>query len=294
MSDSERLAGKTALIIGGGQTPGQATGNGRAVSRVLARHGARVAVVDRDLGSAEESVELIRNAGGDAFAVQADVTGEASVAAAVNACRERYGRIDILHNNVGVSVTAGDAPIADLDTDAFDRIMAINLRGMVLACRHTLPVMRSQRSGVVLTVSSIAAIINYPYATYKISKSGVIALTKHIAITHAEYGIRANTILPGLVNTPMAVEYRVGQNGATREDVLASRRAKVPLRGVTGTAWDVANAALFLASDEASFITGAELVVDGGQSLLSGLRSGPCSPPPQLPDTAGRACTGRS
>jgi len=268
--ETRRLAEKVALIIGGGQLPGQDTGNGRAVAQVFARHGAQVAVVDRDLRSAQDTVDLIAEAGGESFAFQADVTSEADIVGSVNACRGRYGRIDVLHNNVGVSQAAGDSPISDLEADAFDRVMAINLRGMVLACRHTLPLMREQGSGVVLTISSIAAIMNYPYAGYKISKAGVIAMTKHIAITHAQYGIRANTILPGLVNTPMAVEYRVSQQGMTREEVLASRKAQIPLSNVVGTAWDVANAALFLASDEAKFITGAELVVDGGQTLLVG------------------------
>ncbi len=268
--ETRRLAGKVALIFGGGQLPGQDTGNGRAVAQTFARHGALVAVVDRDLDSAQETVDLIAEAGGEGFAFRADVTREADIVGSVHACRERYGRIDILHNNVGVSQAAGDAPIAEVEADAFDRVMAINLRGMALACRHTLPVMREQGSGVVLTISSIAAIMNYPYAGYKISKAGVIAMTKHVAITHAQYGIRANTILPGLVNTPMAVEYRIGQDGMTREEVLASRRAQIPLGNIVGTAWDVANAALFLASDEARFITGAELVVDGGQTLRVG------------------------
>jgi NAD(P)-dependent dehydrogenase (short-subunit alcohol dehydrogenase family) len=266
---ARRLVDKVALVIGGGQLRGQDTGNGRAVAQTFARHGAHVAVVDRDRDSAQATVDLIVGEGGDAFAVQADVTSERDTLNAVAECSRRYGRIDVLHNNVGVSAAAGDAPIAELDIGAFDRIMATNLRGMVLACRHTLPIMRAQRSGVVLTISSIAATINYPYASYRISKSGVIALTKHVAITHASYGIRANTILPGLVNTPMAIEPRISQ-GQPREEVLAARRARIPLSEVVGTAWDVANAALFLASEEASFITGTELVVDGGQSLLVG------------------------
>jgi NAD(P)-dependent dehydrogenase (short-subunit alcohol dehydrogenase family) len=267
--DNKRLAGKVALVIGGGQLAGQDTGNGRAAAQLFGEHGALVAVVDRNLESAQETADLIAGAGGEAFAVRADVTSEGELAASVSACHDRYGRIDVLHYNVGVGVAAGDAPIADLEADAFDRIMVINLRGMVLTCRHALPIMREQTSGVIITISSNAAIINYPYASYKISKTAVIAATKHIAISQAQYGIRANTILPGLMTTPMAIEYRV-TDGVTRDDVLADRTARVPLRGRVGTAWDVANAALFLASDEASFITGAELVVDGGQSLLVG------------------------
>jgi NAD(P)-dependent dehydrogenase (short-subunit alcohol dehydrogenase family) len=268
--DNRRLLGRVALVVGGGQLPGQDTGNGRAAAQLFAQHGALVAVVDRNLDSALETVDLIANAGGDAFAVQADVTSEPDIIEAIAACRNRYGRIDLLHYNVGVGASAGDAPITELEGEVFDRIMAINLRGMVLACRHTLPIMRAQESGVIITISSNAAIINYPLASYRISKSAAITLTKHIAVTQAAFGIRANTILPGLMTTPMAIEYRVGSQGMTREEVLAARKARVPLHNGIGTAWDVAHAALFLASDEASFITGVELVVDGGQHLLVG------------------------
>ena len=269
MHAMRRLEGKIALVMGGGQQAGDDTGNGRAVSQVFAREGAHVAVVDRDIASAQETVDLIAAAGGTGFAVAADVTSEREVVAAVEACRSRWGRIDILHNNVGVAIAAGDAPIAELDIDVYDRMMAVNLRGMVLACRQVIPIMRAQQGGVVLTISSIGAIMNYPSATYRISKCGVLALTKHVAISNAPFGIRANAILPGLLATPMAMERRV-RDGTPREAVLDARAAQVPLRGAAGTAWDVANAALFLASDEASFITGAELVVDGGQTLLVG------------------------
>ena len=185
-------------------------------------------------------------------------------------CLDRFGRIDVLHNNVGVSVLAGDAAVTDVEAEAFGRVMAINLEGMVLACKHALPVMREQGSGVITNISSNAALIDYPYVAYKTSKAGVIALTQHLAIRNAQYGIRANTILPGLMETPMAIEYRVGQDDTSRDEVLAARRARTPLRGRAGNAWDVASAALFLASDEAAFITGASLVVDGGQHLVVG------------------------
>jgi NAD(P)-dependent dehydrogenase (short-subunit alcohol dehydrogenase family) len=148
--------------------------------------------------------------------------------------------------------------------------MAINLQGMVLTCKHTIPVMREQGGGVITNISSIAANINYPYVAYRTSKAGVVTMTEHIAITNAAYGIRANVILPGLMDTPMAIENRVGRGGATREQVIAERNKHVPLRNKMGTAWDVAHAALFLASDEASFITGVALAVDGGQSLAVG------------------------
>jgi len=130
--------------------------------------------------------------------------------------------------------------------------------------------MREQQAGSITTISSIAALIDYAYISYKTSKAGVVALTQHVAITNARYGIRANVILPGLMNTPMAIENRIGVLAATREEVIARRDEQVPLRGKMGTAWDVANAALFLSSDEAQFITGVALNVDGGQALKIG------------------------
>jgi NAD(P)-dependent dehydrogenase (short-subunit alcohol dehydrogenase family) len=265
-----RVAGKVAIVVGAGQTPGQTFGNGRATALLLAREGAKVLAADRDLGSAEETVKQILDEGGDAAAVRTDVTSEADIQAMTAACLEQWGRIDILHNNVGVSIAGGDAPITEIEADAFARITTINLQGMVLACKHAIPVMREQGGGVITNISSIAATINYPFVAYRTSKAGVVTLTEHIAITNAQYGIRANAILPGLMDTPMAIENRVGRGGATREQVIAERNAHVPLRNTMGTAWDVARAALFLASDEAAFITGVALNVDGGQSLARG------------------------
>ena len=148
--------------------------------------------------------------------------------------------------------------------------MAVNLRGMVFACKHTIPVMREQRAGAIVNISSVAARTAYPYVGYKTTKAAVIALTEQLAITNASRGIRANVILPGLMNTPMAIESRVGLDGKSREQVTAERDARVPLGRKMGTGWDVAHAALFLASDEARFITGVSLAVDGGSSLRVG------------------------
>ena len=183
---------------------------------------------------------------------------------------ERWGRIDILHNNVGISVEGGDAEITEITTEAFDRIVQVNLRSMVYACKYTIPVMRQQKSGVIVSISSMAAREEYPWAAYKATKAAMIALTEQIAIQNAEFGIRANVILPGLMDTPMAVDRRAEAWGRPREDVAAERDAKIPLLGKMGTAWDVAHAALFLASDEAKFITGVSLPVDGGRGLRIG------------------------
>lgn len=266
-----KLAGKVALVLGAGQTPGESIGNGRATAVLFAREGAQVVAADRDLAAAQATVDQILQEGGDAIAIAADVTNEADIVRAVETCVRQYGgRIDVLHNNVGVSLSAGDAPVTETDADSFELVTNINLRGMVLACKHVLPIMRTQRSGAIVCISSVAAITNYPNIAYRTSKAGVNALVNNVAATNAEFGIRANSILPGLMNTPMAVENRVGRGGATREDVIAARDSKVPLGGKMGSAWDVAKAALFLASDDAAFITGAELPVDGGQSLMRG------------------------
>jgi NAD(P)-dependent dehydrogenase (short-subunit alcohol dehydrogenase family) len=262
-----RLQGKVAVVVGAGQTPGLTVGNGRATAMLFAREGARVLAVDRDQQAAQETVDAIAREGGESHACRMDVTVEDDIPQMVRTCLQRWGRIDVLHNNVGVSLAGGDAPLAEIEPDAFDRVTAINLRGMVLTCKHVVPVMSEQGGGAVVNISSIAAVINYPYVAYRASKAGVIAFTEQLAITHAAAGIRANVILPGLMNTPMAIENRVGRNGATRDQVVAERDSHIPLRRRMGTAWDVAHAALFLASDEASFITGAVLKVDGGQSL---------------------------
>jgi len=264
-----RLEGKTAIIVGAGQSPGEGMGNGRATVLRFAQEGARIMAVDRDLKSAEETAVMVRKQGGECFAFEADVTKEATLAAAIAAAQKRWGHIDILHYNVGVSITGGDAPLLEVTEEAFDRISAINLRGAIMACKHVIPVMRQQRSGVIIMISSLAALEKYPYTVYKATKAAMIAFTKQVAIQNAEYGIRANVILPGLMNTPMAIEPRVKISGR-RAQVVAERDARVPLRHKMGTAWDVANAALFLASDEASFITGVALPVDGGGAINIG------------------------
>jgi NAD(P)-dependent dehydrogenase (short-subunit alcohol dehydrogenase family) len=177
---------------------------------------------------------------------------------------QRWGRIDVLHNNVGVSIAGGDAGPLEITEEAFDRVSAINLRGTVMACKHVLPVMRQQRKGSIINISSIAAWAGYPLVAYKATKAAMIAYTQQVAIQNAELGIRCNAILPGLIDTPMAVDTRARAWNKSRAQVVAERNANVPLRHRMGTAWDVANAALFLASDEAGFITGVALPVDGG------------------------------
>lgn len=259
-----RLDGQAAIVVGGGQTPGQTIGNGRATAITYARAGAGVLVADRDLDAAAATVAEITAEGGEAFPFRADVTDEADIAAMIADACDRWGRLDILHNNVGISVAGGDAEISKIEGEAFDRIMAINLKSMVLAIKHALPVMRDQQSGNIINISSTAAHEEYPWVTYKASKAAAKAMTEQVALQNAPHGIRVNCIQPGLMNTPMAVDARMDAWNMTREEVVAMRDAKVPLGGKMGTAWDVANAALFLVSEEARFITGVTLMVDGG------------------------------
>ena len=262
-----RLRDKIAMVIGAGQSPGEGMGNGRATVIRFAQEGAKVMAVDRDLASARETVEM---AGGECVAFEADVTKEATLAAAIQAAHQRWGRVDILHYNVGVSIAGGDQPLLEITEEAFDRVSAINLRGAIMACKHVIPIMRAQRSGAILMISSLAAVEKYPLVAYKATKAAMIAFTQQVAIQNAEYGIRANVILPGLMDTPMAVDTRARASGRPRKEIAAERDRRVPLRGKMGTAWDVANAAVFLASDEAGFITGVDLLVDGGGALNTG------------------------
>ena len=262
-----RLKNKIAIVVGAGQSPGEGVGNGRATAQLFAREGATVACIDMNLERAEETAQIIRSEGNRALALAADITVEASIKAAVEAVAAECGRIDVLHNNVGVSIAGGDKLLEDLGEDDFDRCNAINLRGMIMTCKHVIPVMQKQRSGNIVNISSMAVRSRYPLVVYKTSKAGVIALTEQLAYTNAEYGIRANVILPGLMDTPMAVDTRAREWDKPREEIAAMRDAQVPLGGKMGTGWDVAYAALFLASDEAKFITGVTLPVDGGANI---------------------------
>jgi NAD(P)-dependent dehydrogenase (short-subunit alcohol dehydrogenase family) len=265
-----RLEGKIAIVIGAGQSPGESIGNGRATTIRFIQEGASVLAVDRDFESARET---LRMAGSDDFgeAFEADVTRTDSLKAAVDAAMSRWGRVDILHYNVGVSVMAGRQELDLITDEVFDRVHAINLRGAVMAAKFVEPIMRRQQSGCIVNVSSITAVETLtPLVAYRTSKAGLVAFTQQFAMHNAAYGIRANVILPGLMETAMAVETRMRLSGRTREDIVAERNAKVPLRKRGGTGWDVANAALFLASDEADFITGVSLPVDGGTLMKIG------------------------
>lgn len=286
-----RLEDKVALIFGGGQLKGRTVGNGKAVALLYAREGAKVFVVDINKEAAEETAADIRAEGGTAEAYQADITSEDDVIGAVRACYRLWKRIDVLHNNVGISIAGGDAPITAITVESFDTIISVNLRGMVLAIKHVLPIMRKRGSGSIINISSAAAFSNYPYVGYKTSKAAVVALTKHVAIRNATYGVRCNVILPGLLETPTAVERRVAKFNLNYEDVVAQRDKEVPLRHKMGTAWDVAYASTFLASDESNFITGIEMPVDGGQSVQIGRMPSPAEAAEELAAAEAAAAT---
>jgi NAD(P)-dependent dehydrogenase (short-subunit alcohol dehydrogenase family) len=263
-----RLKGKIAVVVGAGQTPGETIGNGRAAAVLFAREGAKVLLVDRDLTSAQETEAMIRDDGGNAIAFEADITREADCAALAAAAVDHYGGIDVLHNNVGIG--AGDASAIRLSEEAWDRIQSVNLKGHYLTCKHALPVMRNGGGGSVIFISSIAALCSIGMVAYETSKAGLNALSRSIAMGNAKYGIRSNVIMPGLMDTPMAIEGNVEALGLSRDEVRARRDALVPLGAKMGTAWDVAYAALFFASDESKFVTGTVLPVDGGQSARVG------------------------
>ena len=264
-----RLQDRVAIVVGAGQSPGEGMGNGRATALTFAREGAKVLCVDHNSVRPGDG-RPDRRQGRHGHGLQGRRDQRAEIKAMVADAQRRWGRIDILHNNVGVSLSGGDAELLDITEEAFDRCVAINLKSCILAAKHVIPIMRQQKSGAIINISSMAAITTYPYVAYKATKAAMIAFTEQLAYQNAQYGIRANVILPGLMNTPMAVDTRAREFKKSRAEVEAERDAKVPLRKKMGTGWDVANAALFLASDEANFITGVTLPVDGGASVRRG------------------------
>lgn len=264
---SKRLEGKTAIIVGAGQTPGETIGNGRAMAVLFARHGAHVMCVDRNYDRAEQTVIQVLGEGGRAFAFGADVTLTHERAAIMEEALGRLSSIDILVNNVGIG--EGDAPPHAIEEDAWDRIMNVNLKSMAMTIRQILPVMRKQRSGSILNISSLAAIGGHHMVTYEVSKMAVNRLTTAVASGNARYGVRCNAIMPGLMDTPMAMTAVAASTGKAADVIRRERNDRVPT-GHMGSAWDTAHAALFLCSDEARFINGAILPVDGGASTRIG------------------------
>src|SRR5258708_1921256 len=259
-----RLKDRVAIVVGAGQSPGEGMGNGRATALTFAREGAKVLCVDYNLGSAEETVDMIKKSQGTAVAFKADVTKESDIKGFVADAHKRWGKIDILHNNVGVSISGGDAELLEITEENFDRCVAINLKSCILACKHVIPIMRQQKSGAIVNISSMAVITTYPYVAYKATKPAMVSFTEQLAYQNTPYRIRANRILPGLMNTPMAVDTRAREVKKSSAEVEAERDAKAPLRKKISTAWDAANAAFFLPSDESNCIPGVTLPLDRG------------------------------
>ncbi len=256
----DRLKDKVAVVFGAGSV-GPGWGNGKATAVLFARHGARVVCVDIHRAAADETAGIILGESGQASAHACDVTDSGAVAELVGDVIGSHGRIDVLHNNVGYAAMGG--PI-ELDEATWRRSFDLNVTSCFITCKHVLPHMLAQRSGAVVNVSSVAAIryTGYPYAAYYAAKAAVNNFTMGLAMQYARDGIRVNAIMPGLMNTPLIHQQISGQY-ADAAEMVAARDAACPT-GRMGTAWDVAHAALFLASDEAAYITGVSLPVDGG------------------------------
>jgi NAD(P)-dependent dehydrogenase (short-subunit alcohol dehydrogenase family) len=254
-----------AIVTGAGSAVPGIMGNGKASAILYAREGAKVVLVDYNLAAIEETKTLIDEKGGDCVIFEADVSRSGDCKAIIEKCIEAYGRIDILHNNVGIEVPGG---IDETSEEDWDKTMTVNLKSMFLTCKYTLPYMEKYRSGCIINISSIQAIrtLSYISIAYCVSKAGVIALTREIAMHYASKGIRANAILPGLMNTSMVVASLTDTFGGNIEVATKIRDDMCPT-GKQGDAWDVAHAALFLVSDEAKYITGTTLVVDGGLTM---------------------------
>jgi NAD(P)-dependent dehydrogenase (short-subunit alcohol dehydrogenase family) len=257
----ERVKGRVAIVTGAGSI-GPGIGNGKASAIIYAREGARVLAVDYNLEAAKETKRLIDGEGGECIAFKANVAKSSDCKSMVDKCIHAFGRVDILHNNVGIVEPGGPVEISE---ETWDRVISVNLKSMFLSCKYALPYMENQGGGCIVNISSISAIraLSYSAITYAASKAGVIALTRDIAIQYAAKGIRANVILPGYINTPLVVASLTQTYGGNVDEMIKKRDAMCPT-GKQGDAWDVAYAALFLASDEAKYITGATLVVDGG------------------------------
>jgi len=261
MTAKLRLEDKVAIVTGAGsQTSG--IGNGRAAAILFAREGARVLIVDQNRSAAEETLEAIRKEGGEAEVFIGDVTRAEDCAAVVNRALAFWGKLDILDNNVGIS---GPGNVVEVQEDLWDHVMAVNVKSMMLMSKFAVPAMAAKKGGSIINISSISALRPRGLTPYSASKGAVIALTRAMAVDHAKDGIRVNCIAPGPVYTPMVF-------GKGMSEELRDRRRKASPLGIEGTGWDVGYAALFLASDEARYITGVVLPVDGGVTITSASR----------------------
>lgn len=258
----ERLKDKVAIVTGAGSI-GPGWGNGKATAVLFAREGAEVFAVDINLAAVEETKAIIDGEGGRCAIRATDVSKTSDVEAMVDSCLETYGRIDILHNNVGIVEVGG---CVEASEESWARVNDVNLKSVFLTCKYVLPHMETQGGGAIVNISSIASIrwLGVPYVSYSATKGGINQITKSIAIQYAKKNIRANAILPGFMNTPMVAAGLADAYADGDVEKMIEIRDNLCPTGKMGDAWDVAYAALFLASDEAKYITGTELVVDGG------------------------------
>lgn len=256
----DRMKNKVVLVFGAGSA-GPGFGNGKAAAVAYAREGGSVACVDIDLGAAQNTLDVIEAEGGTGLALAADVTKSADIAIVVEKVMERFGRIDVLHNNVGINQPGG---AADATEESWRRVIDVNLTSVFLTCKAVLPIMEKQGGGAIVNISSLASIrwMGYPYVSYCASKAGLNHFTRAVAMEYAARGIRANAILPGVMDTPHIQKQISGYYGSV-DEMKAKRDALSPMKR-QGDGWDVAWASVFLASDEAKYITGVELPVDGG------------------------------
>ncbi|MGD9712390.1 MAG: SDR family NAD(P)-dependent oxidoreductase [Thermomicrobiales bacterium] len=258
---TDRLKGKVAIVTGAG-TRGEGIGNGQACAMLYAREGAKVVLADIDETAAQRCAEAIRGEGGECIVVRCDVSRSDDCAAMVEACIGTYGALHVLHNNVGITNSGG--PV-DYPEEQWDRMMSINAKSAFLTAKHALPHMERQRSGSIVNIASINGVraIPFPKLAYAASKAAMIAISREIAIQYAPMGIRSNVVLVGLIKSPIVVQNNTTLYGGDVEEMWAKRDAMSPT-GKQGEVWDIANASLFLASDESAYVNGAVLPVDGG------------------------------
>ncbi|SHN21155.1 NAD(P)-dependent dehydrogenase, short-chain alcohol dehydrogenase family [Pseudomonas asturiensis] len=262
MKDS--MQGKVVIVTGAGAIA-EGWSNGRAAAVLYARHGATVLAVDRDAVSAGRTRDIIREEGGVCEVFTGDVTSSADMRQMVAAAQDYFGSLDTLHNNVGIAEIGGPVEATE---ESWNRLVAVNQTSLFLTCKYALPVMEKKKSGSIVNIASIAADrwLGFPYVGYSATKAAMIGFTQNIAVQYAPHGIRANCVSPGFMNTPMVSSSLTAAYGGETEAMLDKRHAQCPM-GFMGDAWDVANAALFLASDSARYVTGINLVVDGGLTL---------------------------
>ena len=260
----EKLKGKVALVTGCGSS-GPGWGNGKAISVLYAREGAQVFGCDISLAAAQETRELAAADGGDMTVMACDVSKDDQVAAMVEACVEKYGRIDVLVNNVGIAVLGGPVELA---TAEWDRVFAVNVTSMFLACKYAIPHMLEAGAGSIVNIGSVAGSRDsgVVYVAYSTTKAATLGFSRSVALQYAKQNLRSNVLSPGLMDTPLiAAPLKEGYHSATREEMMEKRNRQCPM-GHMGNAWDTANAALWLASDDSRYVTGTELLVDGGVS----------------------------